>query len=235
MEATTRHTIFHISDSALTIDFGNIVNEDLNRIILALFNRLQREPLAGMIEAVPAYSSLTIYYDLVKVKKRIPVGNTIAESMESILDGLVREASIIPEPPPRTITIPVCYEAPYSADLDAIASKHQLSLQEVIERHLNRTYRVHMLGFLPGFAYMGEIDSNISMPRKTQPAPVVAGSVGIAGLQTGIYPMSSPGGWYIIGRTPLSLFDSKKEELTLFRAGDYVNFTAITKHEFENY
>ena len=235
MEATPRHTIFHISDSALTIDFGNIVNEDLNRIILALFNRLQTHPLTGMIEAVPAYSSLTIYYDLNKVKKRIPVGNTIADSMESLLDELVNEVRDVPEPPGRSITVPVCYEPPYAMDISAVADKNGLRVEEVIERHVSRSYRVHMLGFLPGFAYMGEVDTSISMPRKVQPTPVVAGSVGIVGLQTGIYPMASPGGWYIIGRTPLSLFDSSKEEPTLFRAGDQVKFTAITRHEFENY
>ena len=113
-------------------------------------------------------------------------------------------------------------------------TKNKISVEEIIHLHASTTYRVYMLGFLPGFAYMGMVDEKIATPRKQFPAPVEAGSIGIAGRQTGIYPLNSPGGWQIIGRTPLKLFDKEKNDPTLFKTGDTVQFYSITKDEFEN-
>jgi inhibitor of KinA len=130
----------------------------------------------------------------------------------------------------------VCYAERFALDLEELVQQKHLSKQEIIQLHTSITYRVYMIGFLPGFAYMGEVDEKIAMPRRQQPRTAVPeGSVGIAGAQTGIYPFTSPGGWNIIGRTPLKLFDKDKEEPTFFKPGDEVTFYSITEDEFAHY
>jgi inhibitor of KinA len=135
----------------------------------------------------------------------------------------------------RVVTIPVCYEKEFAPDIEYLAKEKNIPVEEVIRIHISKQYRIYMLGFLPGFPYMGEVDDRIVVPRKPQPVTVAAGSVGIAGKQTGIYPLVSPGGWQIIGRTPLKIFDAEKEAPTLLRAGDTVQFISISKDEFESY
>ncbi len=133
----------------------------------------------------------------------------------------------------RLLNIPVCYDQEFAWDIQQLAATKNISVEEVIQIHTARQYKVYMLGFLPGFAYMGEVDEKIATPRKPQPVNIEAGSVGIAGKQTGIYPLSSPGGWQIIGRTPMKLFNAAEEEPTLLKAGDTVQFYSINKNEFE--
>jgi inhibitor of KinA len=135
----------------------------------------------------------------------------------------------------EVIRIPVCYEGDYAPDLAALAQQKQLTEQEVVNIHTATIYNVYMIGFLPGFSYMGEVNERIAVPRKQHPTQVMAGSVGIAGSQTGIYPLNSPGGWQIVGRTPLPLFDPFAPEPVKLQAGDKVQFYAITKQEFESY
>jgi inhibitor of KinA len=235
MPGSPRHSIFPISDSALTIDFGNIIDESINQQVLYLFRQLQQNPIAGMIEAVPAYSSLTIYYDLFQLRKSIPAGTTVYDWMSARLQEKLEQPSIINNEETRLITIPVCYEPEFAPDIEALSRQKDIAVEEVIRIHSSGEYRVYMLGFLPGFCYLGEVDERIVVSRKPQPQPVAAGSVGIAGRQTGIYPMASPGGWQIIGRTPLKLFDAQKEQPALLMAGDRIQFTSITKNEFASY
>jgi inhibitor of KinA len=235
MPGSPRHSIFPISDSALTIDFGNVIDESINQQVLNLFRQLQQNPVAGMIEAVPAYSSLTIYYDLFQLRKSIPAGTTVYDWMSGQLQEKLEQPSTINNEETRLITIPVCYEAEFAPDIEALATQKNIAVEEVIRIHSSGEYRVYMLGFLPGFCYLGEVDERIVVSRKPQPQTVVAGSVGIAGKQTGIYPMASPGGWQIIGRTPLKLFDAQKEQPALLMAGDRIRFTSITKNEFASY
>jgi inhibitor of KinA len=235
MPAPPKHTIFPVGDYALTIDFGNRIDESTNLLVLSLFRSIQENPLPGMIEAVPAYSSLTLYYDLIGIKKIVPRGSTALEWMSDQLCKRLQNQVAVEEPLSRLVKIPVCFAGEFSKDIGLIAAAKKISPENIIEWFLAKTYRVYLLGFLPGFAYMGEIDQRISMPRKHQPEPVVAGSVGIAGMQTGIYPLTSPGGWHVIGRTPVKLFDAEKEELTFLKAGDRVQFISISKDEFENY
>ena len=233
MPEKTLYKIFPLGDSGLTVDFGNIIDESLNKLVHTVFYQLQKDPVPGIIEALPAYSSLTIYYDIPFIRK-ISGQKTAFEWMsEKIKDYLSRERIEV-EDSGTLIRIPVCYEKEYGTDLDFIALLNQITIDEIIHLHTSTIYRVYMLGFLPGFAYMGMVDEKIATPRKQFPAPVEAGSVGIAGRQTGIYPLNSPGGWQIIGRTPLKLFDNEKENPTLFRSGDSVQFYSITKDEFEN-
>ena len=131
-------------------------------------------------------------------------------------------------------TIPVCYDDEFAIDLPWIAEQKNLTREEIVLLHSSRQYHVYMLGFLPGFSYMGEVDERIVVPRKPEPLPISAGSVGIAGKQTGIYPLNSPGGWQIIGRTPLKMFNKDNDEPCLLKAGDSVEFYSITIDEFNH-
>ena len=234
MEQLPAYKIFPLGDAALIIDFGNIIDESINKLVHAVFYQLQKDPIPGMIEAVPAYCSLTIYYDVLLIRKKINGQRTAFEwIVEKVTEYLSRERIEVKDNG-VLIRIPVCYEKEYGTDLDFIALLNQITIEEIVHFHTSTIYRVYMLGFLPGFAYMGMVDEKIAAPRKQFPAPVEAGAIGIAGRQTGIYPLKSPGGWQIIGRTPLNLFDKEKENPTLFKSGDTVQFYSITKNEFEN-
>ncbi len=227
------YRFFPLGDSAITVDFGNCIDETINKEVIRRFNQLQQDPLAGMIEAVPAYSSLTIHYDVMALKNKLTAGSTVFEWVQQQLLEKLQQSIEHKELKERLVEIPVCYEKEFALDINQLAAIKNISVEEVIQIHTARSYKVYMLGFLPGFSYMGEVDEKIVVPRKPQPVNIVAGSVGIAGKQTGIYPMASPGGWQIIGRTPLKLFDVEKEEPTLLRAGDVVQFYSISKKEFE--
>lgn len=244
------YRIFPLGDAAVTVDYGNYINEEINKEGIARFNQLRQNPLPGMIEVVPAYSSFSVFYDLKILKNKIQSHKTVFDWMRQQLEDRLQEPVQQDQTEERVITIPVCYDEEFAVDINHLASEKNISVEEVIQIHASKKYRVYILGFLPGFAYMGEVDEKISVPRKPQPVHVMEGSVGIAGKQTGIYPMASPGGWQIIGRTPLKLFEAPPNlpagealdseslnlflnEPTLLKAGDLVQFYAISKNEFE--
>lgn len=208
--------IFPLSDSALTIEFGNEISLDLNEHAIALARRLLEQPFAGMIEVVPAYASVTAFFDPAttnysKVESSV---RTAIESVESAGTG-----------PTGLVEIPVHITPETSPDLGRVAKFGAVSKEEVLDIFLTQTYRVYMLGFLPGFAYMGEVDERIAAPRLETPrTKVTAGSIGIAGKQTGIYPLESPGGWNIIGRTDLRMFSPVADQPCLLKPGDEVRF-----------
>jgi inhibitor of KinA len=235
MNSNPSYTFFPLGDSAITVDYGNIIDESVNTKIIAVFNHLQKNPFPGMIESLPAFSSLTVYYDIAVIKK-MPDKRSAYEQVKQKLEQELSynfETSNIPS---KIIRIPACYDTEFAPDLATISEMKKITVDEIIQLHITKKYRVYMLGFLPGFAYMGEVDERIAMPRLAQPrSKVAAGSIGIAGKQTGIYPLDSPGGWQIIGRTPLKLFEPLKEAPTLLRAGDEVQFDSISRDEFENY
>lgn len=231
--STFPYRIFSLGDSAITVDFGNCIDETINKDVISRFNQLQQQPFPGIIEVVPAYSSLTIHYDMPALRKKLRDGLTIFEWVKEQLIERLEQAAEHSALKERLMRIPVCYEKEFAPDIQQLAATKNISVEEVIQTHLSKNYKVYMLGFLPGFTYMGEVDEKITIPRKPQPVKTVAGSVGIAGKQTGIYPLASPGGWQIIGRTPLKLFDVEKEEPTLLRAGDTVQFYSISKKESE--
>lgn len=227
------YTIFPLGDSALTIDFGNRISEELNKKVIALFAALQRDPLPGMVEAVPAYSSLTVFYDPVTLLKKIPPEKTVFDWLKELAEKfLEKKISVRPEKE-RLIRIPVCYEPVFGSDLNRISELKKITAEEIVQLHISVQYRVYMIGFLPGFPYLGEVNERIIVPRKNEPVIVKAGSVGIAGKQTGIYPLDSPGGWQIIGRTPFRLFNKERDDPVLLNAGDWVEFYLITGDEFE--
>jgi inhibitor of KinA len=227
------YRIFPLGDAAITVDFGNCIDETINKEVIARFNQLQQQPLIGLIEVIPAYSSITVYYDVMALKEKIHSHKKIFEWMKQQLEERLQQPVVQNQIKERLLKIPVCYDEKFAMDIQHLATENNISVEDVIRIHTSKKYKVYMLGFLPGFAYMGEVDEKITMPRKPQPVNISEGSVGIAGKQTGIYPLASPGGWQIIGKTPLKLFDADKEEPTLLRAGDTVQFYSITKNEFE--
>lgn len=192
-------------------------------------------PFEGMKDCLVAYSSLTVLYNPVIIKKYYKPGTTVfawvADRLQEAFDKALQSTTGTRD----VIRIPVCYEEPYAPDLANLARQQQLTEQEVIKLHTSRVYNVYMIGFLPGFSYMGEVNEQIAVPRKQHPTQVKAGSVGIAGSQTGIYPLNSPGGWQIIGRTPLRLFEPFVPEPVKLQAGDKVQFYSISKQEFAAY
>jgi inhibitor of KinA len=225
-------TISPLGESALVVSFGNAIDDDINQHVLQVFQRLkQTSPF--IIDVIPAYSSLSIYYDVLALHEK---DKSAFEKMEAIITPLLGNKSNDVPNTGRDVSIPVCYSDEFALDIKDLAAQKSLSAEEVIQLHMAKTYRVYMIGFLPGFPYMGKVDSRIATPRKSSPRTTIpAGSVGIAGEQTGIYPLASPGGWNIIGRTPLPLFDKDRTEPVLLQPGDRVRFYSITEDEFKNY
>jgi inhibitor of KinA len=221
--------IFPLGETALTIELANEISEPLNDRVLELYRYFERQPFPGFIEAVPAYSSLTIFFDVVRVRNHFAGCGSAFEAVKNLArKALEKKAAAAVRPGASVIEIPVFFDDECAPDLRAIAEFGGLAHDEVIDIFTSRIYRVYMLGFLPGFAYMGEVDSRIASPRKSTPRlQVPKGSVGIAGRQTGIYPFGSPGGWQIIGRTKMELFTPDDETPCFFAPGDHVKFYRV--------
>lgn len=229
-------TISPLGDAAIILNFENKIDKTLNREVLYIFHKLKILALPFVKDIVPAYSSLVIFYDLLIMKNKNPVNKSSLEIFTEQIKKLMEEDMEISSLRSRKIKIPVCYAEKYALDINEISKEKKLPVDEIIRLHTAKKYRVYMIGFLPGFAYMGEVDEQIAIPRKAQPrTKVEAGSVGIAGMQTGIYPLNSPGGWQIIGKTPVKLFNKEKDDPVLLQPGDEIEFYSITKDEFTNY
>ena len=220
--------IFSLGDNALTVELGSEISESLNLQAIKLGDFFERNKFPGLIEIVPAYASLSIFFQVQTVRRNFPQFATAFAAVKNLAEIALRDLTEITADEPRVIEIPVSFAVEFAPDLDFVAKKNGLTARRVIDIFTAVTYRVYMLGFLPGFAYMGEIDERIQAPRKRSPRLEVArGSVGIAGRQTGIYPSVSPGGWQIIGRTGAELFTPRAEIPCLFRAGDHVRFYQV--------
>jgi inhibitor of KinA len=222
-----KFTIFPLGDNALTISFGNIISPKTNDQVFQLADFVEKNRFAGFVETVPAYSSLSIFYNVSEVRKTYQTFSTAFEFVKNFVENSLDKITICEVKTSRLIQIPMSFDKNFALDLEELAEHKHLSIQEVIEIFTSQTYRVFMLGFLPGFAYMGEVDERIATPRKQTPRlKVPKGSVGIAGNQTGIYPLESPGGWNIIGKTELEMFTMNEENPSFLRAGDLVKFVA---------
>lgn len=209
-------------DSALVIIFGNEISESVNKKVHAVANAIEKAKPEWLIEVVPTYTSIYVYYDPLKINYQ-----EILKAVEPFLSAEPKEEEH------RVVEIPTVYGGEFGPDIEFVANYNGLTVDDVIELHSKPSYRVYMLGFTPGFAYLGGMDERIATPRLEKPRlKVPAGSVGIAGKQTGIYPLESPGGWRLIGRTPLRLFDPNKALPTLLQPGDYVKFVPIDEEEF---
>ena len=227
------HKFFLIGENALTIDFGNAISTDLNDRVLQLAEFIEQNNFVGFIELVPAYSALTIFYDLKTVRKKFKQFPTAFSAIQNFVEASLKNLPKIEKPESRLIKIPVCYDAKFAPDLEFVAQNANLTTDEVIKIHTSRVYRVFMIGFLPAFAYLGELDEKIVTPRQTSSRiNIEKGSVGIAGKQTGIYPLDSPGGWQIIGKTPVEMFEPENEQISFLNTGDSVQFYEISTSEF---
>ncbi|WP_231855791.1 5-oxoprolinase subunit PxpB [Thermococcus peptonophilus] len=216
------YRILPLGDSALLISFGEVIDDEVNARVHAVARAIEGEDFEWLVEVVPAYSSLAVIFDPLKA-----TFEEVKRAVEPLLDVSAETFK------GRKIEIPILYGGEYGPDIEFIAEYNGLSVDDVIEIHSGKTYRVHFLGFLPGFAYLSPVDERIATPRLERPRlKVPAGSVGIAGRQTGIYPIESPGGWRLIGRTPLKLFDPKRDPPTLLQPGDEVRFVPIDEEEF---
>lgn len=217
-----------VGDQAVLIKLGDSISETVSRRVMALDGALRKAGLKehGILETVPAYHSLLIRYNPLVTDYSSLLGLTQALAKQDI------QAS---ESRGRRVEIPVCYGGAYGEDLAYVAQHAGLSEQEVVELHCGMDYRIYMLGFLPGFPYLGGLDERIFTPRLPKPrVRIPAGSVGIGGEQTGIYPLESPGGWRLIGRTPLRLFEPLKGGELPYMAGDCIRFIPIGEEEFRD-
>ncbi|TPE46318.1 5-oxoprolinase subunit PxpB [Pontibacter mangrovi] len=234
MPELTHRTPLHLcplGDSAVVLQFGDEINLETHYRLRAVTQALEQRPFPGLVEFVPAYTTLTVYYDPWELSQH---GKTDAYAeVVRQLEVLVELAAHFEPSPARLVELPVVYGGAYGPDLEEVATHAGLPTDEVVRLHSSGSYQVYMIGFTPGFPYLGGMDDRIATPRKTNPrTSIPAGSVGIAGAQTGVYSLSTPGGWQLIGRTPLTLFDPDRETPSLLQAGDEVRFIPISEEEY---
>jgi len=216
--------IRHLGDRGLLVELGIGIDPAVNRRVQKLQQILSRENLCGVVETIPAYCSLLVVYDPLRAAPR-----ALAQAIIGLCDFDDAADAGAPRP---VIEIPVVYGGNTGPDLETVAACHGLTSEEVVRLHSGSTYRVYMIGFTPGFPYMGELPQALDTPRRETPRThIPKGSVAIAQRQTGIYPVVSPGGWQIIGHTPLELFDPLQDKPSLLGMGDEVRFVPITAEE----
>jgi inhibitor of KinA len=219
--------IVPLGDSALLVEFEDRIDQAINERCIALAEALEARGVAGVRDIVPAYRTVAVYFDPLKTDRP-----RLQRELDQAIAAPLPAASGVRE----IIRVPVCYGAVDGPDLTEVARFAGTSEEAVVALHTAAIYRVFMLGFSPGFAYMGAVDARIAAPRRATPRTAVpAGSIGIAGPQTGIYPSETPGGWQLVGRTPLRVFDASRTPPSRFRAGDRVQFFAIDRKQWDRY
>ena len=225
-----------LGDCAVLIEFSESSIAQTNEQAHALRAHLQDHPVSGVTDLVAAYTTLAVHYDPLQVLTETSPGGSPFALMVTRLRAALSSIGSRPPKPGRGVEIPVCYGGECGEDLDALARAHSVTATQVIELHCAPEYRVLMLGFAPGFAYLGGLDARLVAPRRAAPrTKVPAGSVGIGGEQTGVYPVESPGGWNLIGRTPLKMFDATRTPPCLLSPGDRVKFVSITRAQFDSW
>lgn len=212
-------------DSAVCVEFGNEISPEINRKIRAFKIALEKEQIEGIVETVPTYRSLLVVYE--------PETVSFGE-LTKRFDEVMKHIGSIRIPLPTVVEIPVLYGGEMGPDLEFVAEHNHMTPDEVIRLHTSEEYLIYMLGFIAGFPYLGGMNKKIATPRLKSPrVKIEGGSVGIAGEQTGIYPVASPGGWQLIGRTPVKLYDADREKPVLLEAGQYIKFRPVTEEEYK--
>jgi KipI family sensor histidine kinase inhibitor len=212
------------SDQSLLVYFGQQITLVAHQHVVRLLRLLELEPVAGIRNLHPAYCSLLIKFDALNLRH---------VELEAILRSYLDRLEDVRLPEPRQLEIPVCYGGEYGPDLNDVSAMHGMTPTQAIELHASATYRVYFLGFVPGFAYLGEVPEALATPRLATPRRrVPPGSVGIAGSQTGVYPFPTPGGWRLLGRTPFSMFRPDRNAMSLLSIGDRVRFMPISRERF---
>jgi inhibitor of KinA len=231
--------IIPLGDSALIVrvrDQCEDAPEETLDEVLRAFQRLRKVGIPGVIEFAPAYTSVAVFFDPITVAKSGGAAHDVFESLAARIRTAVAGAGRpgrMKRSPSRTVEIPVCYDPEFAPDLDRVSEHARISTSDVVDLHSAAEYRVACIGFVPGFPFLTGLAKKLTTPRRDTPRKEIPpGSVGIGGAQTGIYPLRSPGGWNLIGRTPSRLFDPQKDPPTLLRAGDRVRFRSITREEF---
>ena len=215
------------SDQAMLAYLGEEIGLPSHKRVLKLLNLLEKEPPAWLRNVQPAYCSLLVAFDSCRVDHA---------EVEAALREYEKRAETMRASKPKTIEIPVCYGGEFGPDLEEVARVHGLKPEEVVQLHSSRTYHAYFLGFAPGFAYLGDLPEEIATPRLETPRKQVpAGSVGIAGRQTAVYPFVTPGGWRLLGRTPIPMFRTDRQPMQLVSIGDQVRFLPISRDEFLNW
>ena len=223
MDALTRPRLLPLGDAAVVLEFGTHIDVAVSAQVLATWRLIEASHLPGVRDVVPAYASLAVHFD------------PLHWSADALGARLLEVCAVVmPEAlHPRCVEVPVCYDPEFALDIDRVCGHTGLSADEVVRRHASAAYRVFFLGFTPGFPYLGGLDPALATPRRDSPrSRVPAGSVAIGGVQTGIYPMATPGGWQIIGRTPRRLFDAAREPCCLLAPGDSLRFLPVSVAEF---
>lgn len=232
------YKVYPLGDQAVIIEFGKTIDENTHERVKSTAIYFEENPWEWMTEYIPAFSTIAVFYDPMKVldylgktESRLPY-ELVVEELDRNLATLKERQSA----QARVVEIPVCYGGDLGPDLSFVAEHNGLTEKQVIEHHTQGDYLVYMIGFAPGFPYIGGMTKKIATPRKEEPRlQIPAGSVGIAGSQTGVYPIETPGGWQLIGRTPLPLFQPDQVNPSLLQAGDKVVFKAITRQEYDAY
>ncbi len=227
--------IYPCGDHAVTMQLGNHISQDINRRVMGVFRFLKAGVYPGIKDIIPAYHTLTIVYDIEVLSQQKPGISAYTRACE-IIEQALHAAVPMAEKEMNSIRIPVCYDISLGPDIGSLARFHDITVEEVIHLHTASVYQVYMIGFMPGFAYMGSVNEKLVTPRHEKPRTSVArGSVGIAGEQTGIYPFSSPGGWQLIGQTPVNMFRVDDPVPCYLQPGDQVRFYPISLQEFANF
>ncbi|MBA4138305.1 MAG: kinase inhibitor [Opitutus sp.] len=222
-----------LGDKALRVEVGERIDEATQARVQAACAAIEAASLPGVRELVPAYTTITVHYDPAAIAHAGAPSDDLAGWLGMRLEQVVKSAAKVKTTKPRIVEIPVCYGGEFGLDLARVAARAKLSPEAVVQRHVKGDYRVALVGFAPGFPYLIGLPKELATPRHAKPRIVVpAGSVGIAGEQTGIYPFATPGGWNLIGRTAVPLFDPLAEPPAHLQTGDRVKFRAITADEF---
>ncbi|ARU60668.1 kinase inhibitor [Tumebacillus avium] len=221
-----RYELFPLGDAAVVVKLGDGIDSATHQRVQVLTRSLEARAFSWLVEVVPAFASVTVYYNPVVLNGGY---DQVCVLIEDVLGSLPADVAFAP----KVVEIPVCYGGEMGPDLGFVAAHNGLTEKEVVAIHTSGEYLVYMIGFAPGFPYLGGLSEKVAAPRRATPRLAIpAGSVGIAGKQTGVYPLETPGGWQLIGRTPMPLFRPEREVPSVLQAGDVVRFRAVSHEEF---